>query len=225
VAGNLVAIRVHVGNNASPVLVDRALAEIVASDEESGLRIVGLELVQHLLSVDVGTVIVGNGNSLRLQASADTDTSILDASELATIVVGSRSSVRGLVRVTSWTKVDLAVRCCAEIFSSAAVSLSRVSLLLHAVKNVLILPQANSKSQQHKTALLRQHHSGPQHFHPGELAVAVQRRDQDAHARPMGFSLSGSSCQRAWELQESRHEQQQEVLPRRRRIRPKNACC
>jgi hypothetical protein len=121
--GDLVTLCVHVGDNASPVLVDRALTKVVASDEESGLPVVGLELVQDLLSVDVGAIIVGNSNSFGLQASTDTNASVLDASELRTVVVRSGSSVRSLVRVAPWTKVDLTIRCCTEIFAGAAVPL------------------------------------------------------------------------------------------------------
>jgi hypothetical protein len=83
------AFGIHLGDDTRPVLVDRTLAQVVSSDEESCLRVPLLELRQDVLGVDVRTVIVGDSNSLWANAFADSHTAIFDASELGTGIFGS----------------------------------------------------------------------------------------------------------------------------------------
>jgi hypothetical protein len=123
VTGNLVALGVHVGNNAAPVLVDCTLAIVIASNEESGLRVLCSELRHDLLSVDIWAVVIGDGNGLGLQALADTDATICDSAELGASIILSGCSDRGLVSIAAWPKVDLAVRCGAVVLGDTAVSL------------------------------------------------------------------------------------------------------
>jgi hypothetical protein len=67
-------------------------------------------LSHNLLSVNVWAVIVGDRDGLGLQALANTDATILDASKLATGILSSAGAVRGLESVAARTKIDLAVR-------------------------------------------------------------------------------------------------------------------
>jgi hypothetical protein len=94
------------------------------------VSVAGLELSHDLLSVDVWAVIVGDGNSVRLQTLPDSKTSIRNASKLGTSIIAGANSGRCLVRIAAWAEVKLTVRCRTIVFGVTAVSLSEVSVTL-----------------------------------------------------------------------------------------------
>jgi hypothetical protein len=127
VACNLMAVGIHLGDDIPPVLVNGTLADVVTGDEESCMGVASFELGHDLLSVYVWTVIVGDGNGLWLQALADTQATVLDASKLTTGVVASGGSIRGLVGIATWAVLELAVRSGTVFGADTAVSLNNMS--------------------------------------------------------------------------------------------------
>lgn len=77
-ASNLMAPSVHVLDNTTPVLVDGALANVVAGDEKGCLASVLLEHIHDLRGVDVWAIVIGNSDSLWLQAGTDADATVLN---------------------------------------------------------------------------------------------------------------------------------------------------
>jgi hypothetical protein len=118
------AFGVHLRDDIAPVLVNGAFAKVVAGDEESSTSIILLELLQYIIGVDVWTVIVSNSDLLRVQALANTDTTIFDVSELGPSILRSGCSVWSLVCIASRAEVDETVRGGAVVLSDTAVSRS-----------------------------------------------------------------------------------------------------
>jgi hypothetical protein len=122
-AGNLMALGVHVLDNTPPVLINGAFAKVVASNEEGCVGVARLELCHNLLSVDIWAIIVGDGDGLRLQALPNTNATILNCAQLSTSIIASGGSIRGLVSIATWTKVDLAIGCSTVLLGVTAVTL------------------------------------------------------------------------------------------------------
>jgi hypothetical protein len=133
-AGDLMTVGIHLRDHTSPVLVNSALANIVASDKEGCVSVTGLKLSHNFLSVDVGPVIIGDRNGLGFQALTNSHTAICNVSELATGVLCRASSVRGLVSITARAKVDLAVRCGAVLGGCTTISLCNMSIRMNGLQ-------------------------------------------------------------------------------------------
>lgn len=89
--------------------VDLALVDVVASDEEGGLSVVGLEYVQNVVGVLLlWAIVVSDGYRARGRALVDTSTSVLNISDLRTGNGGSVVSGRSLVLGASRTELVLA---------------------------------------------------------------------------------------------------------------------
>jgi len=99
VRSDLVAVVVHLLDDTRPVLVDGALADVVTSDEERGVGSSCLEQFHNAFSVNVWTIVVGDGNGSRVVADVDAPTAIRNASELWARVVAGACSSRSLVGV------------------------------------------------------------------------------------------------------------------------------
>lgn len=123
VRGNLVTVGDHTIDDIAPLLIDSTLAKVDTGDEESGLETGSSELVKNLVSVDVWTVIVGDGNSSWLAAHVDTSTTILNAAFLRASIIASSGSSRSLVGIAGRTVVKQAVRSVAVLRSVSTVSL------------------------------------------------------------------------------------------------------
>ena len=119
---DLMAVVVHLLDNASPVLIDSTLSNVVSSDEESGMGSPRLEQLHHSLGVDVWAIIESNGNSAGVVADVDTLTTIGNASELRASIVTGACSSRGFVGIAARTKIEQAVWCLAMLFSGTAIS-------------------------------------------------------------------------------------------------------
>jgi hypothetical protein len=98
---DLVAVVVHPLDNASPVLINGTLAEVVSSDKESGVCSPRFELFHYSFGVDVWAIVVCNGDHTGVVADIYTRTAIGNASKLGTSVATSACSGRGLVRTKS----------------------------------------------------------------------------------------------------------------------------
>jgi hypothetical protein len=127
VAGDLMAVGIHLGDDIPPVLINGTLADVVTGNEEGCMSLASFELSHDLLSEDIWTIIVGDGNGLWLQALPDTQATVLDASKLTTGIVTSGGSVRSLVSITAWTILELAVRGGAVLGANTAVSLANIN--------------------------------------------------------------------------------------------------
>jgi hypothetical protein len=101
VGSDLVTIVVHPLDDASPVLVDSSLSNVVTSKEEGGVPAPGLELLHDALCVDVRTIVVSDSDRAGVAACIDTSTTVGDASKLGTGVVTSACSTRSLVLINS----------------------------------------------------------------------------------------------------------------------------
>lgn len=99
VRGDLMAIVVHILDDACPVFVNGALADVVASDEEGGVGSSCLELFHNTLGIDVGTIVVGDCNGSRIVADVDAPTAVGNASKLRAGVVPGACSSRSLIGV------------------------------------------------------------------------------------------------------------------------------
>jgi hypothetical protein len=132
VTGDLMFVGIHLRDHTCPILINRAFAQVVTSNEECRLGTTSFGLGHNMLSVDVWAIVIVHRDGLWLEAFADSQTAILDVPELATVVVGSTGSVRSLVAIAAWAKVDLAVRRSAVLPGIAAISLHGMSTdLLH----------------------------------------------------------------------------------------------
>lgn len=113
VGGDLVALRVHPLDDSVPAVggvVDLALAVVVAGDEEGGLGVVLLQHVEHAVGVDVGTIVVGQGDLAVHDTVIDTSTTILDGALQVTGNGRGVSSGRHGIGVAGRAVVELAVR-------------------------------------------------------------------------------------------------------------------
>jgi hypothetical protein len=97
VRSDLVAVVVHHLDNASPVFINGTLAEVVSSDEESGVCSPCFELFHYTFGVDVWAIVVSNGDHTGVVADIYTRAAIGNASKLGTSVATSACSGRGLV--------------------------------------------------------------------------------------------------------------------------------
>lgn len=93
--------------------VDLALANVVAGDVPRGNSAVCLKGVQHGGSVDVGTVVVGDGNIAVLFTGVDSKAAVGNAALQRPRIVGRVGAARLLVAVTARTVVDLTIWCSA----------------------------------------------------------------------------------------------------------------
>jgi hypothetical protein len=124
---DLMAFGVHLRDDTGPVLINGALAKVVAGDEESSTSIILFELLQYILGVDVWTVVVSNSDLLGVQALANTDATIFDVSELGPSILSGGCSVWSFVCIASRTKVDETIRSGAVFFADTTVSRSRAA--------------------------------------------------------------------------------------------------
>ena len=92
-------------------VVDLSLAVVITSDEEGCFGIVLLQYIQNMFGVDVWAIIISNGNGSRHCAIVDTSSTIQDIAELGSCNIGSASTRRDLVVVTSIGEVELTSRC------------------------------------------------------------------------------------------------------------------
>lgn len=113
--GDLMTFSVHLLDDVDPVLIDCALADVVASYEESSFEPSVLEQLEHSLSEGVWSIIVGDGNSTIIGAGVYTFTSVWNHTLLGASVVAGCWSARCLVSITSGTKVEQTIRSCAVL--------------------------------------------------------------------------------------------------------------
>jgi len=113
---------IHLLDDASPVLIDGTLSNVVSGDEEGSMTSPGLELLHNTLSVDVWAVVIGYRNRAGVVADVDTCATVGDASKLRARNVARAFTIRGLVGVTSWSEVEQAVRRLAVFLGSSTVS-------------------------------------------------------------------------------------------------------
>jgi len=111
-------------------IVNRALANIDSSDEESRLCISSLELIQYTFSVDIRTIIVRDSNRVRLSAVVDTLSTIGLVAKLRTSNVTSASSSWNPIGIAGWAILELAVWCLAIIISLTTVTCYRATISL-----------------------------------------------------------------------------------------------
>lgn len=128
VTGDLVALVVHLLDDTRPVLVDSTLANVVTSKEESSVKSGILEELEYSLSVDVWSIIIGDGHSAGVLATVDTSAAIRNVSKLWAKIIAGRCSIGSFVSIASRTKVELAVRGGAVSSGSSAVTLVIVSI-------------------------------------------------------------------------------------------------
>lgn len=120
---DLVTFGNHALDDATPLLINSTFAKVDTGDEEGSLESSSRKLVKDLISVDIWTIVVGNGHSSRLQAIVDTSTTVPDTALLRTRVVASAGSGRSLVGVTTRAKVEETVRSVAVRRSISTISL------------------------------------------------------------------------------------------------------
>jgi hypothetical protein len=101
VRSDLVAVIVHPLDNASPVLINGTLAEVVSGDEESGVCSPCFELFHYSFGVDVWAIVVCDGDHAGVVADIYTRAAIGNASKLGTSITTCACSGRGLVRTES----------------------------------------------------------------------------------------------------------------------------
>lgn len=166
VGGDLVTFSYHTSDNGSPSLINGTLANIDASDEEGGLEASRVELVQDLVSVDVWTIVIGDGDRSWLAASVDTSTTIRDATLLRTGIVASTSSSGGFVGVTAGAKVEEAVRSVAVLCSISTVSLVSNKYRFRAITEDFHVQPQSSSTQQRKQHCRSQVRTGCWHHLP-----------------------------------------------------------
>lgn len=112
VAGHLVALPDHAAQDARPrqaLVVDPALAEVDASDEERRRHRVGLQDVQELRSVDVRPIVVGEGKGACLGALRVAAATVGNAAKARPGHCRGACSGRGRVRVTGRAIFEQAV--------------------------------------------------------------------------------------------------------------------
>ena len=113
VARNLMTFSDHALKNGRPSgrsIVDRTLAQVVASDEERSFRVFLFEQIKHIVGVDVRTVIESDSDSARLNARVNTLAAILNIAKLRTRNVSCAIAVGDLVCVATRAEVHQAVR-------------------------------------------------------------------------------------------------------------------
>ena len=80
VRSDLMAVVVHLLDDASPVLINGTLSDVVTGDEECGMGTTCFKLSHNVLGVDVWTIVVCNGDGSRVVADVDTTTAVRNGS-------------------------------------------------------------------------------------------------------------------------------------------------
>lgn len=108
VRSDLVTFGIHTLNHVNILLgdVNLALVDVVAGDEESRLRVIGLHKVQDMSGEDLlWAIVVGQSDCASLLAVVDTSTTVRNRSDFSASngrgVGASRSSVIGTARTIS----------------------------------------------------------------------------------------------------------------------------
>lgn len=122
VGSDLVTLCDHASDDSTPLLINGTLAKVNTSDEEGSFETGSSELIQDLVSVDVWTVIVSNGNGSWLATRVDASTAVVDIALLGTGIVTGGSSSRCLVGIAAGTKFEQAVRSIAVVRSVSTIS-------------------------------------------------------------------------------------------------------
>lgn len=117
-AGNLMSLGDHTRYDRGPLcalVVNCTFVNVDTSDKERRFGIVGCELVEHTAGVDIWTVIVSNGNSVRFDAIINAFATIWLVAKLRTRSVAGATSSRNFVGITGRTILEAAVWCCAVV--------------------------------------------------------------------------------------------------------------
>jgi hypothetical protein len=101
VRSDLVAVVVHLPDDACPVLVNCTLADVVTSDEESGVASSCLELAHNIFGVDVWAIVVGDCYGSGVVANVDASSAVGNTSKLGAVIVAGACSSRCLIGVCS----------------------------------------------------------------------------------------------------------------------------
>ena len=119
---HLVSVVVHVPHNFIPLLVNGALAKIVAGNEESSTASLCLKLPHDGFSVDERSIVVCDGYCTGIFAGVDARSTVGNAAKFGPGNVACACARWGLVGVASRAVVEQAVGCFAVIFCSSAVA-------------------------------------------------------------------------------------------------------
>ena len=87
VTSNLMAGSVHLLDDSGPFsggIVNSTLAVVDTSNKEGSLHLVLFEKIKNIVSIDVWTVIISDGNGAGLSARVDAATTILNIAKLGT---------------------------------------------------------------------------------------------------------------------------------------------
>lgn len=126
VGGNLMALSNHTLQHSGPglgLVVNGAFVDVDTGDKESGLEAVGGELVQDVVGVDVGTVIVGDGDGARFNTVVDALATVGNGTQLGAGDFPRGSSGWKLVSITAGAVLKLTVRRHAILVADATPSL------------------------------------------------------------------------------------------------------
>jgi hypothetical protein len=101
VRSDLVAVVVHLLDDACPVLVNCTLADVVTRNEESGVASSCLELAHNIFSVDVWAIVVGDCHGPGVVANVDATSAVGNTSKLGAGIIAGACSSRSLIGVCS----------------------------------------------------------------------------------------------------------------------------
>lgn len=98
----------HAGDDCRPgsgSIVNGSLSKVVSSDEESSLHIKLLELVKHVVGVDIRSIIISNGNRSGYLARIDSLATVGNGAELGTREVASVVSIGNSICIAAVAKI------------------------------------------------------------------------------------------------------------------------
>jgi hypothetical protein len=122
VGSDLMAIVIHLLDDACPVFVNGTFSDVVSSDEEGSVGSTCLKLGHNVLGVDVWAIVVGDRNGSWVVADVNTSTTVGNGSLSRAVVIAGGCSSRSLVGIARRSKVEQAVRCLTVFLGSTAVS-------------------------------------------------------------------------------------------------------
>lgn len=182
VGSNLVTIGNHAADDSTPLLINGTLSKVDTSNEEGGLETGSSELVQDLVSVNVWTIIVSDGNGSGLAARINTSPTVGDTALLRTGIVACAGSSRGLVGIAGRAKIEQAVRSIAVVWGVSTVSLWSSEHSSNKMDAQLNIQRQSSSSLRHTWRCRSWVHSGCWHHHPdgreGSEGPVLPRHEQ-----------------------------------------------
>jgi len=126
----LMLLGYHSLDNVAPCRcrVNGALSYVVAGDEESSFCVFCCQQCKQVISVDVRTIVVGDGNISWLDTAVDSFAAVFLISELGARSVASTSSKGNQVGVASRTVFKIAIRSLTVVYTFPAISSQRATV-------------------------------------------------------------------------------------------------